>query len=89
MWRLHMRFSCGSLRKWLFLFVNEKTGKEVKWANKNGTGYGDIVLTEKNFPTIRGGHNCRHNVIAIVQNDKAEKYLNSLRRVINSRASQT
>jgi len=66
-----------------------KLKEEVKWANKNGTGYGDIVLTEKNFPTIRGGHNCRHNVIAIVQNDKAEKYLNSLRRVINSRASQT
>ena len=48
---------------------------EVKWANKNGTGYGKQTLTVKNFPLIRGGHNCRHTVIATIKNDRAEKYL--------------
>lgn len=69
--------------KGIILF--SKLKDEIKWAKKNGTGYGDLVLTEKNFAAVRGGHRCRHNVIAIVHNEKASKYLDSIRKETQSR----
>lgn len=63
--------------------------EEIKWAKKNGSGYGKpgksyyLDLTEENFLIYRGGYACRHEAIAFRYSKKKEDYLNKLQEQHN------
>jgi len=60
---------------------------EVKWAKKNGKGYGKegtktyLNLTPENFEQIRGGYGCLHETIGFKFNEKSEKITKNIEKI--------
>jgi hypothetical protein len=56
----------------------DKLEDEIQWAKNNGSGLGDLKLTVKTFPIIRGGHQCIHRAIPFVNNPKTKSKLDKI-----------